>query len=212
MNNNTNKRPADTVNSTSSTKAAKIQIHIRPPCAPEKFAAAFVLPITRDGRALLTRERRAGKGEKLGMLGGKAREGEGVYECMAREAKEESGGALSEVTLLRIGRGAGMLGETTSYYNKGTSPETASIAVRHDMVVSGDWDVDTRFDIKKAADLRTHDKKKEKKPQTVQTGLEFVQLKDICDWKWREKNMHFVASVLCARLMKAAQEASRAAQ
>ena len=53
---------------------------------PEKagtFNAAFVLPITRDGRALLTVEKR-GKNTKYGMLGGSARPNETDFQCMSR--------------------------------------------------------------------------------------------------------------------------------
>ena len=160
------------------------------------FNAAFVLPVTRDGRALLTRERR-GKEEKLGLLGGKAMPGEGRFACMAREAKEESGGALSEITLLRMGRGAGQLGEEV-YFDK-----SDSVAIKHDLVVPEDLDVDTRFDPKNVERLPdAAQKKKKSKAPTVQTGLEFVSLEKLRDQKWRGEHMHFNASVLCARLMK----------
>ena len=66
--------------------------------------------------------------------------------------------------------------------------------------------MDTRFDASKAASMRTHaqepTKKKKKSPPTVQTGLKFVPVETLKDFKWREANMHFTASVLCARLLK----------
>ena len=68
-----------------------------------------MLPVTRDGHALLTKEKR-GAVVKYGMLGGKACPGETDFQCMSREAKEESGGALSLVTLARIAEGRGLLG------------------------------------------------------------------------------------------------------
>ena len=85
--------------------------------------------------------------------------------------------------------------------------ETAAVAVKHDLVVKEDLDVASRFVPAEAAAMRTQTpindkKKKKKKPPTVQTGLEFVPLEQLRDWKWRESNMHFVASVLCARLLQ----------
>ena len=160
------------------------------------FGAAFVLPVTRDGRALLTRELR-GKEEKFGLLGGKAKPGEDRFACMAREAKEESGGALSETTLLRIGRGAGQLGEAV-YFDK-----SDCVAIKHDLVVPKDLDVDTRFDHKKVERLQDPAQKKKKShAPTVHTGLEFVSLEKLRDHTWRGKHIHFNASVLCARLVK----------
>ena len=162
--------------------------------------------MTRDGRALLTRERR-GKEDKLGLLGGKAMPGEDRFACMSREAKEESGGALSEATLARIKRGAGLLlGGEDVYFEK-----AGSVAVAHDLVVDKDMDVDTRFDPKKveqrllpADPSQKKKRKKGKAParKTIQTGLEFVSLDKLRDNEWRKKNMHFNASVLAARLMK----------
>ena len=198
------KRSSENVPCGTVTKIAKIQTRpFAPP--PGQFAAAFVLPITRDGCALLTIERR-GKDEKYGLLGGKAQPKEDIFACMAREANEESGGALSNTTLLRIGRGAGALGETLPFVAGNNPPESASIGVRHDLVVNQDLDVDTRFNASKAAAMRTHAqepaKKKKKSPPTVQTGLIFVSVETLKDFKWREANMHFAASVLCARLLK----------
>ena len=63
------------------------------------FKNAYVIPLTRDGRALLSRERR-GKEEQLSLLGGaailSAVEPETVMQCMSCVAKLESGGALSD--------------------------------------------------------------------------------------------------------------------
>ena len=203
-----NKRPVDNDTRsmiTPANKVPKVQAQLFVPSSGQ-FSAAFVLPVTRNGHALLTRERR-GKVERMGMLGGKAQTGEDVYACMAREAKEESGGALSDVTLARIGRGAGRIGHVIPFTIKNKPPETAVVAVKHDLVVKEDLDVDSRFVPAEAAAMRTQTpindkKKKKKKPPTVQTGLEFVPLEQLRDWKWRESNMHFVASVLCARLLQ----------
>jgi 8-oxo-dGTP pyrophosphatase MutT (NUDIX family) len=46
---------------------------------------------------------------KYGMLGGTARPGETEFQCMSREAKEETGGALTLITLARIAEGRGIL-------------------------------------------------------------------------------------------------------
>lgn len=202
-----NKRPADDDTRpmvTSASKVPKVQGQLFVPSIGQ-FSSAFVLPVTRNDHALLTRERR-GKVEKMGMLGGKAQSGEDVYTCMAREANEESGGALSKVTLARIGRGAGCIGDVIPFTVKNNPPETVAVAVKHDLVVEEDLGVDTRFVPAKAAAMRTstptNDKKKKKKPPTVQVGLAFVPLKQLRDWKWRQSNMHFTASVLCARLLQ----------
>eukprot|EP00966_Prymnesium_polylepis_P007289 167550-Prymnesium_polylepis.1 len=72
--------------------------------APEPkgaFSAAFVLPVTRDCRVLLAKEKR-GQVSKYSMLGGKAKPDETDFLCMARAAKEETGGALSLITISRI--------------------------------------------------------------------------------------------------------------
>jgi 8-oxo-dGTP pyrophosphatase MutT (NUDIX family) len=71
------------------------------------FVSAFVLPVTRDGRALVTKEKR-GSETKYGLLGGSAKPDETECECMAREAKEETGGALSDITITRIRGGKGV--------------------------------------------------------------------------------------------------------
>ena len=171
---------------------------------PEKagtFNAAFVLPITRDGRALLTVEKR-GKHTKYGMLGGSARPNETDFQCMSREAKEETGGELSLITLARIAEGRGLLGGCKVYYEN-----SKSFAVKHDLVVPADLDVDTRFDPSKVAPMRksrsTIDKKKlKKKMATQQLRIEFVPLSKLNDWQWRGEHMFHAPSVLCARLMK----------
>ena len=113
------------------------------PAKAGTFSAAFVLPITRDDRVLLTKEKR-GKQTKYGMLGGVARRNETDFQCMSREAKEETGGALSLTTLARIAEGRGILeGDTDSrvFYEN-----SKSFAVIHDLVVPADLDVDTRFE------------------------------------------------------------------
>ena len=79
------------------------------------FSAAFVLPITRDGRVLLTKEKR-GQIIRYGMLGGVARSDETDFQCMSREAKEETGGALSLITLARIADGRGILDGSKVHY------------------------------------------------------------------------------------------------
>jgi len=160
---------------------------------------AYVLPVTRNGLALVTRER-CGKHEKFGMLGGSVCRGETVWQCMSREAKAESGGALSDETIERIESGKGLLG-TPTYFEK-----TDSVALIHDLCEPSDLDADSRFDVKKVAALRGPIKKKSrksKKPPTVQLGTEFVSMDKLRDWQWRSEHMSFNASVLCARLMKA---------
>ena len=167
------------------------------------FAAAFVLPITRDGRALLTKENKRGSTVKYGMLGGKAQPEETDFQCMSREAQEESGGAISLITLARIAEGRGILDGVRVYYD-----HAKSFAVKHDLVVPKDLDVATRFKPSEAAKMRTSlavIKKKKgaatKRP-TEQVGLEFVPMDSLRDWVWRDKNMNHVAAVLAARLLK----------
>ena len=158
-----------------------------------------MLPITRDDRVLLTKEKR-GKVEAYGLIGGSARPGETDFKCMSREAKEDSGGALSLVTLARIAEGRGVLGGGRALYER-----VNSVAVKHDLVHRPDFDVDARFDAGKAAAMRTSRatiKKKKAKPPAVQLALEFVPMAQLRDWEWRSKNMHHVASVLAARLLK----------
>ena len=173
------------------------------PERPGGFSAAFVLPITRDGRVLLTKEKR-GQKTKYGMLGGTARPDETDLQCMSREAKEETGGALSLITLARIAEGRGVLDGSKVYYEN-----SKSFAVKHDLVVASDLDIDSRFEPAKAASMRTSRatiaKKKGKakaKASTVQLGIEFAPIAKVRDWQWRGENMHHNASVLCARLMK----------
>ena len=171
------------------------------PAAGGTFISAFVLPITRDRRVLLTKERR-GNDVKYGMLGGSASPGETDFECMAREAKEETGGAISATTISRIARGAGIIAGGKVFYEN-----SKSFAIKHDLVVPVDLDVDTRFEPLKAAEMRTSrvtiaKKKKRSKPPTEQLGLEFVDLEKVRDYAWRVRNMHHVAFVLASRLMK----------
>lgn len=177
-------------------------IGIVTPAAKATFSAAFVLPITRDGRALLTKETR-GRETKYGMLGGKAKPEETDFQCMAREANVETGGALSLVTISRIAEGRGVLdGGKVYYYN------AKSWACKHDLVVPADLDVDARFEPRKAAEMRTTtsratiQKKKRRTPPAKQLGVEFVPIEKLRDWQWRDEHMHHTASVLAARLMK----------
>ena len=136
------------------------------------------------------------------MLGGGAHPGETDFQCMSREAKEETGGVLSLITLARIAEGRGIVDGGKVYYEN-----SKSYAVKHDLVVSADLDVDTRFEPSKAAAMRTGravigKKKGKKRATTQQLGIEFVPLEKVGDWQWRGSNMHHNASVLCARLMK----------
>ena len=184
--------------------------------APGAFSSSFVLPLTRDGHALLTRERRDGQ-EKYGLLGGKAHDGEDSFACAAREAKEESGDALSKVTLMRIARGAGVVGQPVAYEG------AKAVAVLHDLVVKVDFEDSLeddlvgkgdlvvkafkRFDKKEVVRLRAAGekgivKKNTKKKPTEQLGMAFVPLKYLRDCEWRGKNMHHSPSVLAARLMR----------
>ena len=181
---------------------ASVKIAAVTPEAKGSFAAAFVLPITRDDRALLTKEKR-GSEVKYGMIGGKALPEENDFQCMSREAKEESGGAISLVTLARISDGRGVINGAKVYYEN-----SKSYAVKHDLVHPPDLDVTNRFEPAKAAAMRTSRaviKKKKKgaaKRPTEQVGLEFVPMESLRDWEWRSENMNHVASVLAARLLK----------
>jgi 8-oxo-dGTP pyrophosphatase MutT (NUDIX family) len=176
--------------------------------SPEKkgsFGSAFVLPLTRDGRVLLTKEKR-GTVVKYGMLGGSARPEETDFQCMSRAAKEESGGALSLVTIARISEGRGIINAAKVYYEN-----SRSYAVKHDLVHHADLNVTERFEPENVKTMRasraTIEKKKTKKRATTkraaeQLGLEFVPLYSLRSWEWRGKHMHHVASVLAARLTK----------
>jgi 8-oxo-dGTP pyrophosphatase MutT (NUDIX family) len=177
---------------------AKIKIGTVDPFPAGSFSAAFVLPITRDRRVLLTKEKR-GSEIKFGMLGGKPHEAESDFETMSREANEETGGELSKITLARLTRGAGILDGARVFYENSNS-----VGVKHDLVVPDDLDVDTRFDPRKAAAMASDRaiQKKRKKAKTLHLGLEFVSIESVRDWRWRNDNMHHNPSVLCARLMK----------
>ena len=181
------------------------------------YGAAFVLPITRDGRALLARERR-GHETRLALLGGKALPGEDAFACAAREAHEETGGALSNVARARIARGAGVKGAPVAFRGPHQPEATQSVAVAHDLVTKEDLDVPARFDAPEAARLRTlsettrarrsaigktRRKTTTKTPSaTVQLGTEFVPLASLRNHAWRAAHMHaFPHSVLVARLM-----------
>lgn len=160
------------------------------------FAAAFVLPVTRDGRALLTRDRR-GSETKYSLLGGSAHADETDFECMAREANEETGGGLSAVTLARIRDGRGVIGPKVVY------DHAKAHLVMHDLVHKPDLDVDGRFDLDKALAMRAPSSTtKRSKPEKTQVGIEFVDMTQLRDWQWRGKEMSHHASVLVARLLK----------
>jgi len=176
------------------------------PAAKGSFAAAFVLPITREHNAVLTKEKR-GKVVKYGMLGGKARPDETDFQCMSREANEESAGAFSQTTLARIAEGRGILGGDGAkvFYER-----AKCYAVKHDLVVPSDQDVTTRFDRGKAKEMRTSSSratickkaKKAKKETAEQLGIELVPMAKLCDLQWRQENMHHVPFVLASRLLK----------
>eukprot|EP00966_Prymnesium_polylepis_P034114 793206-Prymnesium_polylepis.1 len=124
---------------------------------------------------------------------------------MAREAKEETGGALSDITIARIRGGKGVRG--TEDANKVVYEGANAVAVVHDLVVPCDKDVHERFDPKKAASMRTErmvqpSKKRKRKAPTEQLGIEFVSVENLKDFQWRNKNMHHCPSVLVARLAR----------
>jgi len=199
------RRPPSKASKAEAMLANKVNVskpHPPPECG--EFSSAFVLPLTRDGRALLTIEQR-GNDKKFGLLGGKAHLGENAFECMAREANEESAGTLSKATLLRVGRGAGVLDLPVEYAQSGASPDKRAIAAKHDLIAEKTFDFETRFDAKKAALMRTPEPtlgKKRKRQSTVQLGVELVSVEMLRDCSWRNKHMHFLSSVLCARLLK----------
>jgi hypothetical protein len=178
------------------------------------YRSAFVLPVTREGYALLACEKK-GSETKYALLGGKAMAGENSFQCAARGAKEESGGALSGVSILRIARGAGVKGTPVAYYAQNQEPTTQNTAVVHDLVVKEDTDVNLKFNKQEAARLRVvsertgvypsigKKRKPNKKTATEQIGLVFISLDILRSMKWREENMFtFPHSVLAARLMK----------
>ena len=175
-------------------------VHVDP-AAKGSFKAAFVLPITRDGHAMLTWEKR-GKALRYGMLGGKAKPEETDYQCMAREAKEETNGALSDNTILRIAGGRGIIegsGNAPNAPSKVYYENAKAWAIKHDLVVPEDLELKAQFEPEKATELCTPIKKKKR---TLSMGIEFVPLTKLRDFKWRGENMHHCASVLCARLLK----------
>ena len=137
------------------------------------------------------------------MLGGSAEPNETDFDCMARTAKEKSGGALSSDTLTRIAEGKGIIGGGKAFYEN-----TKSFAIKFYLDVEADLNVDTRFDARKASAMRSSrasivkKKGRSKKPQTEVLGLEFVDMENVRNHVWRAENMHHVASVLTARLMK----------
>ena len=181
------------------------------PAPAGTFSSAFVLPVTRDGRVLLARERR-GNEEKFALLGGKAHPKEDAFACAAREAKEETGGALSAVTCLRVARGAGGKGEVVEYKHPAHPAASRCVAMMHDLVVPADATVDQRFDIKEAARLRAKSEnglrqpaiaKKKRASKTVQLGTSFVPLADLRNHQWRQEHMFtFPHNVLAARLLE----------
>jgi hypothetical protein len=130
---------------------------------------------------LLAKEKR-GQVTKYGMLGGKAKPDETDFLCMAREAKEETGGALSLITISRIADGRGILDGTKVYYEN-----AKSWACKHDLVVPADLDVEMRIDASKACGQRSGraaiQKKKRVKTQTQQLGIEFVPIESVRNWR-----------------------------
>ena len=171
------------------------------PATKSTFNSAYILPITSDRRVLLTKEKR-GNTVKYSMLGGSAEPNETDFECMARTAKEKSGGALSSDTLTRIAEGRGIIGGGKAFYEN-----IKGYAVKFYLDIEADLDVDTRFDARKASAMRSSrasivKKKKSKKPETQVLALEFVDMENVRNHVWRAENMHHVASVLTARLMK----------
>ena len=180
------------------------------PATAGTFSSAFVLPVTRDGRVLLARERR-GNEEKLALLGGKAHPNEDAFACAAREAMEETGGALSTVSCLRIARGAGGKGEVVEYKHPAHPAASRCVAMMHDLVVPVDADVDRRFDAKEAVRLQAKSEKSVRQPaiakkkrasKTVQIGTSFVPIDDLRNQQWRQEHMFtFPHNVLAARLL-----------
>lgn len=172
------------------------------PAPRKEFICAYILPITSDRRVLLTKEKR-GRATKYGMLGGSAEPNETDFDCMARTAKEKSGGALSSDTLTRIAEGKGIIGGGKAFYEN-----VKGNAIKFYLDVEADLNVDTRFDSKNASAVRSSRasiaKKngRSKKPETQVLALEFVDMEKVRDHAWRAENMHHVASVLTARLMK----------
>ena len=126
------------------------------PAPMDTYGSSFVLPITRDGFALLAKEERVKSGvkeTKLALLGGKALPQEDAFQCASREAIEETGGALSDVTRLRLARGAGVRA-VAEYCGPQQGPNARSMGTAHDLVVPADRDVDQRFDAEEAERLR----------------------------------------------------------
>ena len=160
------------------------------------FAAAFVLPVTRNRLALCTRERR-GKVVKLGLLGGKPKMGEDSFATTAREAREESGGGrgggFSDVALARLTRGAGIIDGAFGVFSSRRSKD--SVAFAHDLVTTQDLDVQSRFPRESF--------ESEPQSKTTQLGLVWVSLDQIKDAAWREANMHFIAKVLVGKMANA---------
>lgn len=172
------------------------------PAIKSTFNSAYILPITSDRRVLLTKEKR-GNAVKYSMIGGTANPNETDFECMARTAKEKTGGALTPDTLTRIAEGQGIIGGEKAFYEN-----VKGYAVKFALAIEADLDVDTRFDSKKASAMRstrasiTKKKGRSKKPQTQVLGLEFIDLEKIRDHVWRAEHMHHVTFVLTSRLMK----------
>lgn len=166
---------------------------------PADHKASFVLPIDRNDRVLLVKEEK-GKKELLSLLGGKVKHGENIFQTAARHAKIESGcgrgkGGLTATTISRIERGAGLLGPLglVSRYEK-----SGCVAFAHDLVVPKDSDVETRFP---RGGFVVDDSSS--KMKTKELDLVWVPIAQLKDRSWREKNLHFIASVLCARMMVA---------
>ena len=183
------------------------------------FSSSFVLPIRRDGFALLAKSQRVVSGAqqtKFALIGGKPLGSEDSFMCAGRKMNEETGASISSTTRTRIQRGAGV-GAIAEYVCPNGNVNSRSMAMTHDLVVKDDTDVDQRFALKtaqslSAASLKSHTFRKSairkgsrqtlKRPTSLQVGLEFVPVNDIKCCKWREEHMFtFPHAVLVSRLM-----------
>ena len=186
------------------------------------YSSSFILPITRDGFALLSKTERVVSGApqtKFALIGGKPMECEDAYMCAGRKMHEETGGSLSFVTRARVKRGAGM-GAIVHYVCPNAKIDSRCMAMMHDLVVDEDRDVDQRFDLNAAQrlaamSLKSHtaqrsaiqkrSRKGPKKSTSLQVGLQFVPVNDIKCNEWRKGHMFtFPHAVLVSRLMNKA--------
>ena len=160
-----------------------------PPREADTFKAAFVLPVDFNSRrALLRMEVRSDlRGHSLrrfGMLGGKVdpkRDGDSLATA-AREAREQSNDRLagSVDKSLRAGR----------VWNEVVYNKTRAVAY---LVECNESDL--------------HDEQRDRGDDMAieplhQQELRWVNVPDVRSSAWRERNMHFDAAILCARLMK----------